>query len=617
MIKKLFCLISLVVFVGATVFAQKPERIDPPFWWTGMKDGSLQLTIYGKGIATTTPSVSYAGISIRKVVNPENPNYIFLYLAIMPEAKPGTLKITFSKNGKSVSSVNYELKARENGSAERKGFGSEDVLYLIMPDRFANGDPSNDMVANYKDTVNRKDQYARHGGDIKGIEKNIDYIKNLGITAVWFNPMDENNMESSSYHGYAITDYYKTDARIGSNADFKTLVDKFHANGIKVVKDMVFNHCGSNHWWMSDLPSKDWLNQWPEFTNSSYRATTISDPHAAKSDIKKMASGWFVQSMPDLNQRNPQLADYLIQNSIWWVEYSGIDGIRMDTHPYPDADFMALWGQRLMLEYPNFNVVGEVWMAQPAWVSFWQANSPTARGYNSNLKTVMDFPLMFAIEKAFDEPAGWDTGLIRLYDILSQDYLYANTNDIMVFADNHDLSRLFKKQEQVDINKYKMVMTFLLTTRGIPQFYYGNEILMAADKANGDGKLRADFPGGWSTDSTNAFTPEGRNALQNEAYNFFANLAKWRKSSPALTKGSLIQFVPEENVYVYFRIHSQQTVMVVINSGNKDVDLKTNRFNEVINNTTTGFEILKKETIDVAKSVMIPARSSKVILLQD
>ncbi|SDB97762.1 glycoside hydrolase family 13 protein [Williamwhitmania taraxaci] len=617
MTKKSFLLFSLVVLSMASLFAQKPERIDPPFWWTGMKDGSLQLVIYGKGIATTSASISYPGVSVRKEVKPENPNYIFLYLGIMPEAKPGMLKISFTKNGKQVSSVTYELKARIEGSAERKGFSSEDVVYLIMPDRFANGDLKNDKLPNYKDTVDRKDQYARHGGDIKGIEKNIDYIKNLGVTAVWFNPMDENNMDNSSYHGYAITDYYKTDSRFGSNADYKGMVDKFHSNGIKVIKDMVFNHCGSQHWWIKDLPSKDWLNQWPEYTNSSFRAASISDPHAAKSDIKKMANGWFVPSMPDLNQRNPLLADYLVQNSIWWIEFSGIDGIRMDTHPYPDADFMSIWGQKLMLEYPNLNIVGEVWMNQPAWVSYWQMNSPTARGYNSNLPTVMDFPLMGAIEKAFDEPASWDTGLIRLYDIISQDFLYANTNNIMVFADNHDLSRLFKTNEAVDINKYKMVMTFLLTTRGIPQFYYGNEILMAADKANGDGNLRKDFPGGWPSDTANAFLPEGRTQIQNEAYTFFSKLAKWRKESPALTKGSLIQFVPEENVYVYFRVHAQQTVMVVLNASDKDVELGMKRFNEVLNNTAKGFDILKKETLDITKTVMLPARSSKVILLEN
>ena len=601
-----------------SIFAQKPERIDPPYWWTGMKDGSLQLMIYGKGIASTTPTITYPGVAIRKEVKQENPNYIFLYLAFKPETKPGMMKISFTKNGKQVSSVNYELKVRENGSAERKGFSSEDVVYLIMPDRFANGDLTNDrLLPNYKDTVDRKNQYARHGGDIKGIEKNIDYIKNLGVTAVWFNPMDENKMDKSSYHGYAITDYYKTDPRFGSNTDFTNLVQKFHGNGIKVIKDMVFNHCGSGHWWMNDLPSKDWLNQWHEFTRSNYRATSISDPHGAKSDIKKMANGWFDLTMPDLNQRNPLLADYLVQNSIWWVESSGIDGIRMDTHPYPDADFMSIWGQRLLLEYPNINLVGEVWMAQPAWVSYWQANSPTAKGYNSNLPTVMDFPLMFAMEKAFDEPAGWDTGLIRLYDILSQDYLYSNTSNILVFGDNHDLSRLFKNPGQVDINRYKLMMTFLLTTRGIPQFYYGDEILMTADKANGDGNLRSDFPGGWPTDSVNAFRPEGRTQIQNEAYNFFANLAKWRKESPALTKGSLIQFVPEDNVYVYFRIHSQQTVMVVLNSGNKDVDLGLNRFEEVINKTSKGFDILKKETIDLTKAMVVPARSSKVILLEN
>lgn len=615
--KRLLFLFSLTVIFAANLAAQKPERIEPPYWWTGMKDGSLQLTIYGKGIATTTPSISYSGVSIRKEVKPENPNYIFLYLAIMPDVKPGTMKISFMKSGKQVSSANYELKARENESALRKGFSSEDVIYLLMPDRFANGDLTNDKVAKCKDTVDRKDQYARHGGDIKGIEKNIDYIKNLGITTVWINPLDENNMEKSSYHGYSITDFYKTDPRFGSNMDYKNMVDLFHTNGIKVIKDMVFNHCGAEHWWMKDLPSKDWLNQWPEYTSSNFRASALSDPHASKSDIKRMASGWFVTSMPDLNQRNPQLADYLIQNSIWWIEFSGIDGIRMDTYPYPDADFMSVWGQRVLLEYPNFNLVGEVWMSHPSLVSYWQANSQTAHNFNSNLPTVMDFPLMYAIEKAFDEQAGWDSGLIRLYDILSQDFLYANPQNIFVFADNHDLSRLFKKKEQVDINKFKLAMTFLLTTRGTPQVYYGDEILMTADKGNGDGHLRDDFPGGWPTDSLNAFTPEGRNPLQNDAYNFFANLAKWRKESPALIKGNLIQFVPEDNVYVYFRIHPQQTVMVVINSSNKDVDLGMSRFNEIIKNTKKGFDILKKETFDITKSVMMPARSSKVILLEN
>ncbi|HUW07236.1 MAG TPA: glycoside hydrolase family 13 protein [Williamwhitmania sp.] len=615
--RKLILLLMFLALVFSSTFAQKPERVEPPNWWTNMKDGSLQLLIYGKDIGKTSATLSYPGVVVRKEVRTENPNYLFLYLSINRDAKPGKFKVSLNTNGKEVSSFNYELKQRVAGSAERKGFGSEDVIYLLMPDRFANGDPSNDYQKGYKDTVNRKDPNARHGGDIKGIAEHIDYIKNLGATAVWINPLDENNMNRTSYHGYAITDFYKTDPRFGSNEDYQKLVAQFHANGIKVIKDMVFNHCGSNHWWMADLPSKDWINQWPEFTRSSFRASTISDPHGTAIDRKYMVNGWFDKTMPDLNQRNPLLADYLIQNSIWWIEYAGLDGIRMDTYPYPDADFMSYWDQRVLLEYPNFNIVGEVWMSQPSWCAYWQANSPEAGKFNSNLPSVMDFPLTFAMEKAFDEPSGWDTGLMRLYDILSQDFLYANLNNIMVFAVNHDLSRFFKTKEQVDINRYKLAMTFLLTTRGIPQVYYGEEMLMYGDKANGDGTIRQDFPGGWKADTINDFIREGRTPLQNEAYDFFSTLANWRKGSSALTQGKLIQYVPQDNVYTYFRISPQQVVMVVLNSGKELKEVDPIRFKESIGNYKVGVDILTKMHVDLSKPFTIPARSEMVLLLQN
>jgi glycosidase len=607
-----FALFVLILSFQMTK-AQSINRVEPLCWWVGMKNPNLQLMVNGKDIGDATVTIGYAGVRLVKVNRTANKNYLFLDLLIEPSAKYGNFDIVFNFPNNHSTKYTYQLLSRKEDSSNRKGFNSRDVIYLIMPDRFSNGDSTNDKVSGYQDLPNRKHQYGRHGGDIQGVINHLDYFNDLGVTALWLTPVLENNQPDASYHGYAITDYYKVDPRHGSNELYKSMVNKAHEKGLKIVMDMVFNHCGHKHWWMNDLPTEDWINVWPSYTSSNYRSSVLSDPYSSEYDKDKMQKGWFVPQMPDLNQKNPFVANYLIQNSIWWVEFANLDGIRMDTYPFSDKLFMSRWAKEVIDEYPSFNIVAEAWMNDIPWCAYWQKGANNRDGYDSNAPTVMDFPLMYTLRSTFDEEQSWDKGVARLYDHFSKDFLYANPNNLLVFADNHDESRFFRKEDS--IGRYKMAMAFLLTTRGIPQLYYGTELLMTGLKSDGDGMLRPDFPGGWLDDKRNAFVSTGRTKKENEAWNYLQTILKWRKSAEVIQTGKLKHFLPEDNIYVYFRYNGSKTVMVILNSNKTPKVLKTERFNEMLGGYSKGFDIISSKTLDSLSKIQLSPRSALILEL--
>ena len=601
-----FCILHFLFISIAD--AMEIKRTDPSFWWTGMKNSELQIMFYGKDIAQSQVQFEYPGVRLKELVQLESPNYLFLYLEISKEAQPGVIHFTFTQ-GKQKIVKQYELKERVASTGAR-GFDASDVLYLIMPDRFANGDPANDVWDNAP--VARDDLIGRHGGDFAGISQHIDYIYDLGVTAVWLNPVLENKMPIS-YHGYATTDFYKVDPRFGSNDDYCRLIDELHRKGLKVIMDMIYNHCGSNHWWMNDFPSSDWLNHQEGFAPTSHDLYAVMDPHAPRSEVNRMTDGWFVPEMPDLNQRNPHLATYLIQNSIWWIEYAQIDGIRHDTHPYADFDFLAKWCKAVDDEYPQFNIVGESWYANPAPLAWWQRNS-IVNDRQTSLKTSMDFSLTTACEKAFGYKSTDRNRLRTVYEVIAQDFIYHNWREQLIFLDNHDISRFFKEGES-DLRRFKQAIAFILTTRGIPQLYYGTELLMYGEKKDGDGHLRKDFPGGWAGDAVNQFSREGRSPMQNEAWDYMQQLLQWRKNSRAVIEGDLLHYAPDwqTECYVYARITDKETILVILNGSDKEQTLPVDRFYEVIGNYTSGKDVITGQFIDVKKD--IPITSKGVLIL--
>lgn len=559
------------------------KKVAPTSWWAGMKNPELQVLLYGDDISSSEVSISSKDIYLKEIVRQSNSNYLIIYLDLN-DAKAQKFDIILTK-GRKVTKVPYELKERTRKGSDIEGFTSSDVLYLIMPDRFANGNPENDVVPGMlENKVDRNEQYARHGGDFKGISEHLDYISDLGVTAVWLNPTQENDMKDGSYHGYAITDYYQIDRRFGSNEEFLQLVNEAHSKGLKVVMDMIFNHCGSENYLFKDRPQDDWFNFRSNYVQTSFKTASVMDIHASDYEKAIATDGWFTQVMPDLNQRNRHVARYLIQSSIWWIEYAGINGIRQDTHPYADYDFMSTWCKEVLEEYPHFNIVGETWLNSNVLVSYWQKDSKLAAPKNSNLPTVMDFPLTDLMTKAFDEETTeWSGGLYRLYDYHTQDFVYANPMSLLTFLDNHDTSRFCKNEEDSkNITRYKQAMTYLLTTRGIPQIYYGTEILMAADKSEGDGYLRRDFPGGWEGDKVNCFTREGRTELQNEAFDYTRKLLNFRKGNEAICKGTMKHFAIRNGIYVYERKYNDSSVVVVMNGTDENQTLNLAPYKEVL-----------------------------------
>jgi glycosidase len=589
------------------------KHVDPPFWWTDMKNSELQIMVYGKDISRSKVVINYPGITVKEVAGTDSPNYLFIYLNISGSTKPGIMNIEFTGNGEKFIQP-YELKSR-NPKTGALGFSSADVLYLITPDRFANGDTTNDNLDGA--AVNREQSNSRHGGDLRGIINNFDYLNDLGITALWLNPVQKNG--PNTYHGYAITDFYEVDPRYGTNKEYIEMIDKAHARGMKVVMDMIFNHCGSGHWWMKDLPSTDWINFNNEYHQTSHNKESLLDIHAPESEKKILVDGWFVRSMPDLNQRNKHLATYLIQNSIWWIEYTRIDGIRQDTHPYADFPFMAAWCKQVMEEYPDFNIVGEAWYSNgPAFTAWWQRNS-RVNNSNSYLKTVMDFNLTLICQQAFAENVqsdGKSKSLFNIYESLAQDFLYPDPNNILVFLDNHDMGR-FSLQEDSDLRKYKQGIAFLLTTRGIPQIYYGTEILMTGTKESGDGNIRKDFPGGWKEDSVSAFNAKGRTPKQDEAWDYMQKLLRWRKGNKAITEGSLIHYAPDNSdCYVYARIKDDKTSLIILNGSKTDQLLSMDRYRDVISSYSRGLDVVTGQELDITSQVNVPARGVFVLDLK-
>jgi len=614
--KKLF-LITLTQLITTVLFAQIPtlERIEPMFWWVGMNNPKLQLIVHGDKIAERTVAMDYPGLRLQKINKVENPNYLFLDIEIEPSAKAGKFPIVFSKNKAKNITYNYVLKERDKSPGRIQGVNSSDLIYLIMPDRFSNGDKSNDIVKGMRETtLNRDSMYYRHGGDLQGIINHLDYLKDLGITAIWNTPELENDMAQASYHGYAVTDHYKIDPRYGTNELYKKFVDESHKKGLKVIKDVVHNHVGTEHWFIKDMPMKDWVHQWEKHTQTTYKDQAVMDPYASQADRKRMLDGWFVPSMPDLNQSNPYVQNYLNQNHIWWIEYAGIDGLRLDTYPYNEPSYMADWAKKLKAEFPTLSIFGETLVNGVVNQAFFTQGSTVNKNFNTELPGITDVQIKDAIFETLNGKFEWTTGVNRLYSVLANDFIYQDPYRNVIFMDNHDMSRYYSIIGE-NFAKYKSGLTLLLTTRGIPQVYYGTELLMK-NFSNPDGLVRMDFKGGWAEDKASKFSPKGRSEEENEAYNFFSKLANYRKNTPALQTGKLMQYVPENGVYVFFRYDNQKTVMVICNSNETESDLPTARFNERISNYKKAKDILTNENITNIETLRIPAQTTRVLELE-
>ena len=605
---------ALFLLITTFTFAQI-DKMEPPFWYEGMHKSEIQVLFYGKNIAENTVSISN-DVVITNVTKTENPNYLFVTIDTKNVAAQ-TLKFTF-KSGKKSFSKDFEIKKRRENSALRKSFDASDVMYLLMPDRFANGNESNDSSPNLQEKVNRSLPGGRHGGDVQGIIDHLDYIQELGATAIWSTPMCEDNDKGYSYHTYGQSDVYQIDARYGSNEDYKRLAAEMHKRDMKLIKDYVTNHWGAEHWMFKDMPTYDWFHQFPGYAQSNYRMTTQYDTNASKRDAKYCMDGWFVPSMPDLNQSNPLVLNYLIQNAIWWIEYADLDGYRVDTYSYNDKDGIAKWTKAITDEYPYFNIVGEVWMHDQAQISYWQKNSPIAKiqSYNSYLPSVMDFTLHDAFGNVFNEDnASWNDGMIKFYDNLANDFLYDNTNNLLIFLENHDTGR-FNQIYKNDFKKYQLGMTILATMRGIPQIYYGSEIGMAGDKGKGDADIRQDFPGGWKGDTNNAFTNSGRTASQKQYFDFSKKILNWRKNKEVIHTGKLTHYIPQNNVYVYFRHNDTESVMVIVNNDTKKHQINNSHFEENLKNFTSGIDVLSGQNYDLKQDILIEGKSSLILELK-
>ena len=611
MIRKIV-LSALTCALALPLCAKNAPVAEPAFWWTGMKDKTVQVMINGDGVRDALPEINREGVRLDSVVRLDSPNYLLLYLNIGSDAVPGKFPITLV-NGKKKTRIEYELRAR--GAKQYTPFSSADLLYLLMPDRFANGNTANDDDATLNHPVksDRENPNGRHGGDIEGITKHLGYIDSLGVTAIWLTPVLENDMPGGSYHGYATTNYYKIDPRFGTNDDYCNMIAEAHKRGLKVVMDMIFNHSGVCHKWMTDMPSKDWYNQTDGSVLTNFRLSTANDPYRSDYDYDRTTNGWFVPAMPDLNQRNPHLLRYLTQSSIWWIEYAGIDGIRMDTHPYADPEGMSKWLAAVLNEYPDYNIVGECWYGEAAGTAFWQKGSRlNTTGIDSNLPTVMDFPTMMLARDAFKTQSTRLTGLNAIYDRLALDYLYEDPQHVLTMLDNHDSDRFLLEMPE-NLGWWKQAFAFMLTTRGIPQMYYGDELLMHGSKEGSDGFVRRDMPGGFPGDKVNAFVDAGRTDMQREAWNFISRLANWRRGNEVISKGSLKHFMPENGVYVYERSYKGKRVVVMMNGTDSENVIDGTIYREIMPEGTTLTDILSGEKITIAREMRLPARALYIL----
>ena len=595
--------------VFSTVSAAEIERVEPPNWWIGFSEPDVRLLVYGDGIGEFRPAVDYPGVTVLDALTTENRNYLFVRLRIAANAEPGEFDIVFTGEEGQITHP-YRLDARNPDPGHTRGFSPRDAIYLITPDRFANGDPDNDAIEGLGDIVDRSQPGTRHGGDLRGIIDRLDYIAGLGFTAVWLNPVLENAMPDYSYHGYATTDFYRVDPRMGSNEELAELARTGREKGVGLIMDMIVNHAGLHHWWMADPPADDWVHQWDGYVETTHAKTLSVDPYGAEIDRREFFDGWFVPTMPDLDQDNPLLAEYLIQNAIWWIEYLGLAGVRMDTYPYSGRPFMAEWTRRVMEEFPDFNVVGEEWTDSPLIVAYWQGGADKHDGYRSWLPSVMDFPLNSVLAPALTAGESFSDGLIKLYSMLANDVLYPDPGGLVIFGDNHDMLRIYSQLGEDD-GLFELAMAYLATMRGAPQIYYGTEILTASSGDHGD--IRSDFPGGWAGDSVDAVSGAGLTDEQLQAQSLVRTLFNWRKTSTPVHEGGLTHFLPQAGVYVYFRSLGSERVMVVLNKNTDPYALDTARFEEVLGDAQTGVDVIRGESYDLTSPIPLTPRTALVL----
>jgi len=595
-------ILVIILLICSLSYSQQIERIEPPFWWEGFKNTSLQLLVYGENISKFDFNIKSDIVELVSVEKAENPNYIFLNIEVNDKGISGDFDIYYGEN-----SFKYNINKKELNSENHLGFDSSDVLCLITPDRFINGDYSND---NHPDMLEKASRgpWGRHGGDLKGISDNLNYLIDLGYTAIWLNPILENNMVKSSYHGYSTTDYYKVDPRFGTNEEFKTLTKKADKMGLKMVMDIIPNHSGSEHWFVKDPPFSNWLNFNNSYSQTTHRRETVQDIHASEYDKKNFVDGWFVETMPDLNQNNKFMSKYLIQNAIWWIEYSGIKGYRVDTYPYSDKNFMSDWTYEIMNEYPHFNIVGEEWSDTPIVTSYWQAGKTNHDGYISYLPSLMDFPLQINFAEALNDEITWGNGFVKPYRTLASDFLYGDPYNLVVFPDNHDMTR-FLTQVNNDLNLFKMGLVFYTTVRGIPQFYYGTEVLMNSnDNPRSHDVIRSEFPGGWNDHEVSALTGKGLTNDQIEFQNFFKKLLNWRKNNKVVHQGKFIHFTPkeQEEIYSYFRILGDKMVWTIFNRKDEAQLINLDKYQEVLKGESKGYDVIDEKSIDLNKLKISP-----------
>lgn len=616
------CLFSLCLLLSSFSFANESINVYPTHWWVGMKSNKLQLMVHTDQDLPQSVKVSGNGLSIQKVSQPENKHYVFIDLIILPNVKPGKFRFSFS-NGKSFE---YQLKQREKplGGTKHQGVNASDLIYLIMPDRFANADPSNDQFVDLRDNAaDRTNPYARHGGDLAGVTAKLDYLKNIGVTSIWMTPILENNMPKmqenqwvmSGYHGYWITDHYTVDKRMGGNDAYKNMVKSAHEKGLKIIQDAVYNHVGSYHHTVLDLPMKDWLNQWPTYTGANHREELFIDPYAVASEEKTMIGGWFVPHLPDLNLANPFCANFIIQSNIWSTEEFGIDGWRVDTYKYCDENFLNTINAALLKEFPSLTVFGEAWTNTVVASAYFTQNNINAP-FKHQIKGVTDFPLNSALYDGLNQPFGWTEGITRVYMTLAQDLLYKDPMTNCIFLDNHDMNRFYSMVGE-DLAKYKMGLGMLLTMRGIPQVYYGTEILMKNYKDPNDAAVRKDFPGGWSADSTDKFKISALDSKEKEAFTYFQQLANFRKNSPAIKQGTLKQYIPQNGVYVYFRLHEKQKLMCIVNTSADEAAIELDRYNEILTGSTRLVNAMTGNVIIKTSRFTIPSKSFQIFELKN
>lgn len=602
------------------------DRVEPLSWWVGMKT-PLQLLVKGEGISSCTVSIEGgSGVKVRSVHKADSPDYLFIDVAVAADAVPGRYWIVFSGNGETFK-YPYEIMLRKDGSSQRKSFTAADMVYLIMPDRFANGNPSNDSTDDTAEKADRRHFFGRHGGDIQGIVDHLDYIADLGATAIWCTPLLLDNEPEGSYHGYACADYYHIDPRFGSNELYREFVDKAHSHGLKVIMDIVTNHCGTAHWWMDDLPFKDWVHVFPGYTGTNNCFSANMDINASQYDLRIQESGWFVPSMPDMNLDNPYVLKYFQQWAVWWIEFAGLDGLRVDTYPYNEKEPMGRWCEAVLSEYPDMNIVGECWTSSIPQLAYWQGGNPNKDGFDSHLPSIMDFPLMEAMLRGLDSDSrNWGEGMVKVYDCLSHDFVYHDLSRMLIFPGNHDTERVGDKLRK-NVDRYRLAMVMMATMRGIPQILYGDEMMfLSSDRSQGHGGLRVDFPGGWEGDSVDLFTSDGRDqaavstdgkpvpeGLLAELHDFTRTLFQWRKGKKVIHDGKTMHFLSRDNTYAYFRYDDTDAVFVFINNSRGRKNIPWSHYAEIAGGLACGRDVFTGEPVELSDSTCVGARKALVV----